>query len=168
MDKSRLILYQINPRMFTPQGTLRAAKALLPHIASIGVNVVYLFSVCKEDDSEDRAFWSERQKKSNLNNPKNPYRIADYFSVDEEYGGNAQLKEFVEEAHKVGLSVMMDLVYFHCAPDAMNAVMTDWESMLQNSIEVNGMPTPIRGTSTANRPQKTSCVYTGVPRKNQM
>lgn len=118
MDKSRLILYQINPRMFTPQGTLRAAKALLPHIASIGVNVVYLFSVCKEDDSEDRAFWSERQKKSNLNNPKNPYRIADYFSVDEEYGGNAQLKEFVEEAHKVGLSVMMDLVYFHCAPDA--------------------------------------------------
>lgn len=118
MDKNRLIIYQINPRMFTPQGTLRAAKELLPHIKSIGVNVAYLFAICKEDDSKDRRYWSKRQKKSKLNNPKNPYRISDYFSVDEEFGGNEQLKEFVEEAHKIGLYVMMDLVYFHCSPNA--------------------------------------------------
>lgn len=118
MDKNRLIIYQINPRMFTPQGTLRAAKELLPHIKSIGANVAYLFAVCKEDDSKDRRFWSKRQKKSRLNNPKNPYRISDYFSIDEEFGGNEQLAEFVEEAHKLGLYVMMDLVYFHCSPNA--------------------------------------------------
>ena len=50
----------------------------------------------------------------------------------------------------------------------MNAVTTTLESMLQNSTEVNGMPRLILGISTANRPQKMSCVYTGVPRKNQM
>ena len=118
MDKNRLVMYQINPRMFTPQGTLRAAKELLPHIKNIGANVAYLFAICKEDDSKDRKFWSKRQKKSKLNNPKNPYRISDYFEVDEEFGGNEQLAEFVKEAHKLGLYVMMDLVYFHCAPNA--------------------------------------------------
>ena len=40
--------------------------------------------------------------------------------------------------------------------------------MLQNFTEVKGMPRLIFGISTANRPQKMSCVYTGVPRKNQM
>ena len=118
MNKNKLIIYQINPRMFTPQGTLRAAKELLPHIKNIGANVAYLFAICKEDDSKDRRFWSKRQKKSKLNNPKNPYRISDYFSVDEEFGGNEQLKEFVDEAHKLGLYVMMDLVYYHCSPNA--------------------------------------------------
>ena len=116
MDKNKLIIYQINPRMFSHQGTLEEAKKMLPHIASIGVNVVYLFSICKEDDSTDRKFWSKRQKKSKLNNPKNPYRIYDYFDIDEEYGGIDQLKDFINEAHKLGLYIMMDLVYFHCSP----------------------------------------------------
>ena len=118
MNKNKLVVYQINPRMFTPQGTLGAAKELLPHIASIGVNVVYVFAICKEEDSKDRRFWSKRLKKSKTNNPKNPYKIADYFEVDEEFGGNAQLKEFVEEAHRLGLYVMLDLVYMHCSPNA--------------------------------------------------
>ena len=39
MDKNKLIIYQINPRMFSHQGTLEEAKKMLPHIASIGVNV---------------------------------------------------------------------------------------------------------------------------------
>jgi len=53
-----------------------------------------------------------------LNNPKNPYRIADYFQVDEDYGGNEQLAVFIKKAHKLGLKVMLDLVYYHCAPNA--------------------------------------------------
>ena len=118
MDKDKLIIYQINPSMFTHQGTLREAKKLLPHIASCGVNVAYLFAICKVDDSKDRKYWSPRQKKSKLNNPKNPYRIEDYYTIDEDYGGNEQLHEFVKEAHKLGLKVMLDLVYMHCAPHA--------------------------------------------------
>jgi glycosidase len=118
IDKNRLVIYQINPRMFTLPGTLSAAARLLPHLSSVGVNTVYLFSICKEDDSEDRAFWSARQKASGLNNPKNPYRIADYYAIDEEYGGNEELRVFVEEAHRLDMAVMMDIVYFHCAPHA--------------------------------------------------
>lgn len=139
MDKKRLVIYQINPRMFTPQGTLGAAKTLLAHVASAGANVAYLTAVCKEDDSTDRKFWSRRQKKSKLNNPKNPYRVSDYFSVDEEYGGNEQLKEFVSEAHKNGLYVMMDLVYFHCAPNAK--IITD----VPDGIERDDDGRPVTG-----------------------
>ena len=51
---------------------------------------------------------------------------------------------------------------------ALNAVTTVCESTLQNSTEVKGMPSERRGISTENSPQNTSCVYTGVPRKNQM
>ena len=36
------VIYQINLRAFTPEGTLRAAEKLLPHIRSIGVDIVYL------------------------------------------------------------------------------------------------------------------------------
>lgn len=118
MDKDKLIIYQINPNMFTHEGTLGAAKKLLPHIASLGVNVAYLFAICKSDTSKDRKYWSERQKKSKLNNPKNPYRVDDYFTIDEDYGGNAQLHDFVEEAHRLGLKVMMDAVYMHCGPNS--------------------------------------------------
>lgn len=118
MDKDKLVIYQINPNMFTHEGTLNAAKKMLPHIASLGVNVAYLFAICKSDTSKDRKCWSERQKKSKLNNPKNPYRIDDYFTIDEDYGGNEQLHAFVDEAHQLGLKVMLDLVYVHCGPNS--------------------------------------------------
>ena len=36
----------------------------------------------------------------------------DYFKLDEEYGTDEDLKDFVYEAHKLGLKVMFDLVYF--------------------------------------------------------
>ena len=65
MDKNRLVIYQINPRMFTQEGTLRSAKRMLPHLASVGVNTVYLFSICQADASKDKRFWSKRQKASN-------------------------------------------------------------------------------------------------------
>lgn len=73
----------------------------------------------KQDNDTDRATWSQRQIASNTNNPKNPYKISDYFSVDEEYGTSDDLKAFVEEAHRCGLLVMSDLVYLHCGKNAV-------------------------------------------------
>ena len=113
------VVYQINLRAFTLDGTLKAAERLLPHLASFGANVIYLCPVTLADDDPRREFWSDRQKKSGLENPKNIYRVKDYYAVDPEYGTDDDLKSFVAAAHKLGLRVILDLVYYHCGPAAV-------------------------------------------------
>ena len=117
-DFSKSVIYQIHLPIFTQGGTLESARKMLPHIASLGVDIVYLCPVVEADDDMDMRFWSKRQKASKTGNPKNPYRIKDYFKIDPQYGQDADLKNFVDEAHKLGLKVLLDLVYYHCGPTA--------------------------------------------------
>ena len=53
----------------------------------------------------DITTWSERQRLSGTYNPKNPYKIADYFNIDAEYGTKKDVKELVNEIHKYGMKV---------------------------------------------------------------
>ncbi len=115
----RAVIYQLFLRAFTPEGTLTAAARLLPHLADIGVDIVYLCPIAEADDDNRQDYWSERQKKSQLGNPKNPYRMKDFYTIDPEYGTTADLAAFVRQAHKLGLKVMLDLVYLHCGPQAV-------------------------------------------------
>lgn len=117
--EQRKIIYQLSLRTFTPEGTLKAATKLLSHVASLGVDIVYLSPFFVEDSDLDESTWSKRQCASGTKNPKNPYKIIDYFGVDEEYGTEEDVKAFVEEAHRVGLEVLFDLVYFHCGRNAV-------------------------------------------------
>ncbi|MDX9981355.1 MAG: alpha-amylase family glycosyl hydrolase, partial [Lentisphaeria bacterium] len=111
------IIYQVQPRAFTPEGTLAAATARLPEVAALGTTIVYLWPVTVADDDLNPDYWSPRQKACNLNNPRNPYRTKDYYHVDPEYGSDQDLKDFIRAAHRLGLRVMLDLVYLHCGPD---------------------------------------------------
>jgi len=120
MEKiNNMIIYQLALRSFTPEGTLNSAKLLLSHIASLGVDIVYVCPFFTAENDSDRMTWSVRQTDSKTENPKNPYKIADYFNVDEEYGTNEDLKEFVKEAHECGLKILFDLVYLHCGKRAV-------------------------------------------------
>ncbi len=110
------VMYQIQPRAFTPEGTLKAATARLPKVAEMGATVVYLCPVFVSDDDMNRDNWSPRQKASKMNNPRNPYRMKDFYRVDPEYGTDDDLKVFVAEAHRLGMRVMLDMVYLHCGP----------------------------------------------------
>ena len=112
------VVYQINLRTFTPEGTLKAAEEKLPHVASTGADFVYLCPVVLSDDDMNEDYWSKRQKASCSGNPQNSYRISDYFMIDPEYGDDAALDSFVKKAHSLGLKVMLDLVYMHCGPKA--------------------------------------------------
>jgi glycosidase len=118
-SKDKKIIYQLALRTSTPKGTLRAATERLAHVASLGVDIVYICPFFVTENDENREFWSPRQIASNTNNPKNPYKISDYFHVDEEYGTDEDLHAFVDEAHRVGLGVMFDLVYLHCGRAAV-------------------------------------------------
>ncbi len=111
-------VYQINPRTFTKEGTICAITKEIPYLKALGFEILYLCPVFEEDTSTDRKNWSYRQCKSETNNPKNPYRMNDYFRIDEEYGSMADLAEFISAAHDNGMRVILDLVYLHIGPNA--------------------------------------------------
>lgn len=116
---TRGVMYQIQPRACTPEGTLKAATVRLPKLAELGVDILYLCPVFVADDDPNIHGWSPRQKKSGMNNPRNPYRMKDYYHVDPEYGTDDDLKAFVAAAHQLGMHVLLDLVYLHCGPNAV-------------------------------------------------
>lgn len=54
-----------------------------------------------------------------LKSPKvdNGYDVADYYNIDPVYGNMLDLREFIEEAHKRGIKVIMDMVVNHTSTD---------------------------------------------------
>lgn len=110
------IVYQINTRAFTPEGTVRGAMKKLPILKKAGVTILYFCPLFLADDDMRQEYWSPRQIKSGLNNPRNPYRLKDYDKIDPEYGTEADVREFVKAAHDLGMYVIFDLVYLHCGP----------------------------------------------------
>ncbi len=112
------ITYQLMPRCFSEEGTLKGAEKHLERLADLGVTVVYLTPVNVADTDMDRSKWSPRQIKSGFNDPRNPYRAGNYFNVDPEYGTEQDLIDFVKRAHSLGMKVFLDLVFAHCGPAA--------------------------------------------------
>lgn len=115
---SRSAVYQINPRTFSREGTIRSITEELPSLSELGFGIIYLCPIFEEDDSTDRAYWSTRQKASGTDNPKNPYRINNYYKIDPEYGTMDDLRDLVTAAHDRGMKVLLDLVYLHIGPNA--------------------------------------------------
>jgi glycosidase len=101
---NRAVIYQIWLRSFTPEGTLYATTAHLPYIADLGATIVYV------SPPNVHGYPS-------VFGPSTPYEIKDYDVIDPEYGSEADLKTLVSEAHKLGLKVIMDIVFAHSAND---------------------------------------------------
>ena len=93
---ARNAVYQINPRTFTKEGTISAITAELEFLKGLGFNIIYLCPIFEEDATTDPKNISPRQKKSKTNNPKNPYRMSDYYFIDSEYGTAEDLKELTQ------------------------------------------------------------------------
>ena len=111
-------IYQINPRTFSKEGTIEAITKELSFLKKLGFNIVYLCPIFEEDSSDDISCWSSRQIASKTKNPKNPYRMNDYFNIDEEYGTMEDLKKMINKAHELNMKVLLDLVYAHIGPNA--------------------------------------------------
>lgn len=101
---NRSIIYQIWMRSFTPEGTLFATSSHLQYVADLGVNIVYISPL-------------NVHGYPSVFGPSTPYEIKDYDVIDPEYGTEADFKAFMAQAHKVGLKVIMDIVYAHSAND---------------------------------------------------
>lgn len=97
----RASIYEVWLNAFTKEGTLRAAIPHLQHIADLGATIVYLGPIAKRAADPDAS----------------PYSIADYNEIDPRFGTPQDLRDFVAAAHKLHLKVMLDIVYYHTAPD---------------------------------------------------
>ena len=100
------VLYEMNVRQFTPEGTLRAAAARLEFLRDLGVDAVWLMPVYPI---------GEKNRKGTLGSY---YSIRDYCAVNPELGTMDDFDDFVAEAHRLGMKVLMDWVANHTSRDA--------------------------------------------------
>jgi glycosidase len=98
-------IYQINTRQFTPEGTFRAAEKQLPRLKELGADIIWLMPIHPI---------GQKNRKGALGSP---YSVKDYYGVNPEFGTLADLKDFVNTAHALGLHVILDWVANHTAWD---------------------------------------------------
>ena len=98
---NRATIYEVWLDAFSKEGNLRGAIPGLQQIADLGATIVYLGPIAKRS-SDPKA---------------SPYSIADYNQVDPEAGTAQDLRDFISAAHRLNLKVMLDVVYYHTAPD---------------------------------------------------
>ena len=110
------VIYQVSMRAFSKEGNFAAITSRMKEIAATGATILYLLPFVESDPDMDRNHWSQRQKASGCDNPRNPYRISDFFKVDPEFGTEEDLKALVAAAHANGMKIIADLVYFHAGP----------------------------------------------------
>lgn len=99
------VLYQINTRHFTQEGTFRAAQAELPRLKELGVDILWLMPIHPI---------GEKNRKGTLGSP---YSVKDYYAVNPEFGTEEDFRAFVDAAHEQGFKVILDLVANHTAWD---------------------------------------------------
>ena len=100
------VLYEMNVRQLTPEGTLRAAAARLPFLRTLGVDAVWLMPVYPI---------GVEGRKGTLGSY---YSIRDYCTINPEFGTMEDFDAFVTEAHRLGLKVLLDWVANHTSRDA--------------------------------------------------
>ncbi|MBB3763157.1 alpha-amylase family glycosyl hydrolase [Sphingomicrobium lutaoense] len=99
------VIYQINTRQFSEEGTIDAARAQLPRLAEMGVDILWLMPIHPI---------GEEKRKGSLGSP---YSIRDYKAVRDDLGSMEDFKAFVDEAHGLGMKVILDWVANHTAWD---------------------------------------------------
>lgn len=98
-------IYELNTRQFSEEGTFKAAQRQLPRIKELGIDIIWLMPI------------NPIGKKNRKGTLGSPYSVKDYFEVNPEFGTLQDLKNFVNEAHKLGMYVILDWVANHTAWD---------------------------------------------------
>ncbi len=100
-DHNNLVIYELLLRDFTGidgaaagSGTIKRAMARLPYLKELGVNVIELLPIMEFSGNQS---WG--------------YNTNFYMAPDKAYGSPADYKDFVEECHRLGMAVVLDIVF---------------------------------------------------------
>ena len=97
-----IAMYQVNPRVFAPENSLRAVADRIDSIRQLGVNVVWVMPIYP--------IGIEKGKNS-------PYCISDYTAVAPEFGTIDDFKYLAQVCHEHGMGIILDWVANHTAWD---------------------------------------------------
>ena len=97
-------VYQIYPKSFNDttgngQGDINGIIEKLDYLKKLGVEVLWLTPIYKSPQAD------------------NGYDISDYYNIDENYGTMQDFEKLLEEAHKRGLKIVMDIVVNHSSTE---------------------------------------------------
>ncbi|MCS2585505.1 alpha-amylase family glycosyl hydrolase [Bacteroides sp. BFG-551] len=101
-NTDNMVIYELLFRDFTQTGselatgTIKEAMKHLNYIKSLGVNAIELMPVQEFDGNNS---WG--------------YNPCYYFAMDKAYGTKEEYKQFIDECHKQGIAVLLDVVYNH-------------------------------------------------------
>jgi maltooligosyltrehalose trehalohydrolase len=100
LQAQEMILYELHVGAFSPEGTLQAIIPRLQELKELGINTLSLMPVTQFPGSRN---WG--------------YDGVYPFAVQNSYGGPQGLKELVNACHRLGLAVVLDVVYNHLGPE---------------------------------------------------
>jgi maltooligosyltrehalose trehalohydrolase len=94
------VIYEMHIGTFTPEGTWKAATEQLAELAKIGITIIEMMPIA---DFPGNFGWG--------------YDGVNLFAPTRLYGTPDDLRAFIDRAHSLGLSVILDVVYNHFGPD---------------------------------------------------
>jgi len=99
------VIYEVNIRQYTPEGTFKAFSSHLPRLKELGVDILWLMPI----------------NPIGVKNRKEPlgsyYSVKDYKDVNPEFGTLEDFKKMIDAAHEMGFHVIMDWVPNHSSWD---------------------------------------------------
>lgn len=99
------VIYEVNIRQYTPEGTFSAFQEHLPRLKTLGVDILWLMPIHPI---------GEENRKGSMGSY---YSVKDYTAINPEFGTLEDLAGLIEEAHFNGMYVIIDWVANHTAWD---------------------------------------------------
>jgi maltooligosyltrehalose trehalohydrolase len=94
------VISEVHIGSFTPEGTWEAARGKLANLADVGITIIELMPVA---DFPGGFGWG--------------YDGVGLFAPVALYGNPDDFRRFVDDAHRLGMGVILDVVYNHVGPD---------------------------------------------------
>lgn len=102
------VIYEVNIRQFTPEGTFEAFAGHLPRLKSLGIEILWMMPVNPI---------GQINRKGELGSY---YSVKDYKRINPEFGDMDDFKSLVRQIHDMGMYVIIDWVPNH----------TSWDNIL--------------------------------------
>lgn len=99
------VMYEVNIRQYTEEGTFEAFEAHLPRLKDLGVEVLWFMPIHQI---------SLEKRNGTLGSY---YSIQNYYSINPEFGTVADWTHLVDTAKSMGFRIVMDIVFNHTGWD---------------------------------------------------